>query len=181
MFYNRVTNVFGLSLQDLRKEFPEISIGEGTVEHQDYVRYDEVEPPAFIEGQQHLVEATPVLFFGTWKQRWQVVDFTAEELAATQVELQNAVHDEVRTRVQEILDGFAQTRGYDNIVSACSYAVSKKPRNKAEGEYCVDLRDTYWDICNGVMNDVLAGNRPMPTADEVIAELPAPEWPADPI
>jgi len=79
--------------------------------------------------------------------------------------------------VQLQLDAFAKTRGYDNILSACTYATSGVPKFAAEGQYCVDLRDNVWAACYAILADVQAGNRPMPTLPELLAELPDAEWP----
>lgn len=83
----------------------------------------------------------------------------------------------VTAAVQDRLDAFAKTRGYDGILSACTYATSKVAKFAAEGAYCVDARDAHWAQCYAIMADVQGGLRPMPTVDAVLAELPALEWP----
>jgi hypothetical protein len=91
----------------------------------------------------------------------------------TPQELQAAVVDAVQTR----LDDFAKTRGYDSILSACTYATSRIPKFAAEGQYAVDVRDHYWAGCYTILGEVVAGVRPMPaSADEVLALLPPLEW-----
>lgn len=62
--------------------------------------------------------------------------------------------------VQQHLDTFAQTRNYDGILSAATYATSQVPKFKAEGQYAVESR-----------------SRPMLTLDELLAELPVLAWP----
>jgi hypothetical protein len=79
--------------------------------------------------------------------------------------------------VQKHLDSFAQTRGYDNIMSAATYATSTVPKFKAEGQYAVEARDATWAKCYEVLAAVEAGTRPMPTLDELLAELPVLKWP----
>jgi hypothetical protein len=79
-------------------------------------------------------------------------------------------------KVQARLDAFARTRGYDGILSACTYAVSTNPKFAAEGQYCVQVRDATWAKCYEILNAVQAGERPVPTWEEVEAELPALEW-----
>lgn len=78
--------------------------------------------------------------------------------------------------VQEHMDKTAQTRNYDNIFTACSYANSTDPRFKSEGEACVAWRDAVWNTCYAILAAVKAGQRHIPTVDELIAELPALEW-----
>lgn len=79
--------------------------------------------------------------------------------------------------VQQRLDDFAQTRGYDGILSAATYATSAVPKFAAEGQYAVNARDAAWAKCYEILAAVESGSRPMPTLDELIAELPVLAWP----
>lgn len=79
--------------------------------------------------------------------------------------------------VQQHLDSFARTRNYDGILSAATYATSAVPKFKAEGQYAVEARDATWAKCYEVLAAVEAGSRPMPTLDELLAELPVLTWP----
>ena len=95
---------------------------------------------------------------------------SVEEIAeATKVQFTNAI--------QVYLDSFAQTRNYDNILSACTYATSNILAFKNEGQYCVNARDAVWAMAYDIMNCVLAGQRPVPTEAELFAELPTLAWP----
>ena len=132
-------------------------------------------PPAFDPPTQKLVEELPANIGGTWTQVWSVVALTADELAAKQQQ----VREEIAVRVQERLDAFARTRGYDNIVSACSYATSAHAKYGPEGRYCVAARESTWDALFAIEADVIAVNRPMPAGyEDIEAELPALVWPA---
>lgn len=79
--------------------------------------------------------------------------------------------------VQQHLDTFAQTRNYDGILSAATYATSQVPKFAAEGQYAVEARDATWAKCYEIMAAVEAGSRPMPTLDELLSELPKLVWP----
>jgi len=79
--------------------------------------------------------------------------------------------------VQQHLDAFARTRNYDGILSAATYATSTVPKFKAEGQYAVEARDATWAKCYEVLAAVEAGTRPMPTLEELLAELPVLIWP----
>ena len=79
--------------------------------------------------------------------------------------------------VQKHLDDFARTRGYDGILSAATYATSTVPKFAAEGQYAVEARDATWAKCYEVLAAVEAGSSPMPTLDELLAELPVLTWP----
>lgn len=78
--------------------------------------------------------------------------------------------------VQAYMDTVAQTRGYDNIHTACSYVNSTDDIFAAEGAACLAWRDSVWRKCYDILAEVQAGMRPIPTVDDLIAELPAFDW-----
>jgi hypothetical protein len=81
--------------------------------------------------------------------------------------------------IQHRLDDFARTRNYDSILSACTYATSTVPKFKAEGQACVNLRDTTWAAAYAVLTDVQESKRPMPSGiADIEADLPTLVWPA---
>jgi hypothetical protein len=84
---------------------------------------------------------------------------------------------EYTKEIQNRLDEFAQTRGYDGILSACTYANSPTSKFATEGQYCVVQRDATWAAAYNILDLVLSGSRPMPTLDELFTELPQLEWP----
>lgn len=79
--------------------------------------------------------------------------------------------------VQRHLDAAAQARNYDSILSLCSYAGSAHTKFGPEGRAGALWRDAVWAKCYAVLADVQAGLRTAPTADGLIAELPALVWP----
>lgn len=97
-------------------------------------------------------------------------------LPADPIPIETVIADFV-SKIQERLDDFARTRGYDNILSACTYASSLVPKFKSEGQYCVEARDATWSAAYALMAEVQAGARPMPMLDEVLAALPVLAWP----
>lgn len=81
--------------------------------------------------------------------------------------------------VQKHMDDAARARGYDDIKSAVTYADEPAvPRFQAEGMAFRAWRSLCWAKCYVVQADVESGSREMPTAEELIAELPALELPA---
>lgn len=84
---------------------------------------------------------------------------------------------EIVDAVQQSLDAFAKTRNYDGILSACTYASSTVPKFAAEGQYAVNARDAAWAACYQIMTAVQGGQRPLPTVEQVLSELPALAWP----
>lgn len=78
---------------------------------------------------------------------------------------------------QHRLDAFAKTRGYDGILSACTYATSAVPRLAAEGQMAVNRRDTTWETLYGLLGEAEAGTRAWPTSfAEVEPLLPPLTW-----
>ena len=88
----------------------------------------------------------------------------------TQKQLTNAV--------QRHLDTTAQERGYDGIMSLCTYATSHNPKFVAEGQAGVIWRDAVWAACYGLLDEVMSGQREIPTAEELIVLLPEIVWPS---
>jgi hypothetical protein len=77
-------------------------------------------------------------------------------------------------QVQQRLDDFAKSRGYDNILSACSYATSSNPIFAAEGQYCVTARDMTWAAFYAILESLEA--LPESIAD-IEGGLPTLAWP----
>lgn len=132
-------------------------------------------PPEPHPLNQTVVEDTPIQVDGVWVQVWELRAASAQEIA----ERQQAIKARITYQVQQRLDDFARTRGYDNIVSACSYATSTHPKYGPEGRYCVGAREQTWDVLFSIEAEVLVGTRPMPLSyAEIESELPALVWPA---
>lgn len=140
-------------------------------------------PPGIVEVQevaaptvnytQDVREDTPVKVGEVWQQTWSVLQTPQEEVTkrveALKVILQKAV--------QNRLDTFAQTRNYDGILSCCTYYNSTFQKFQQEAAYCVQVRDSTWETCYTILAQFEAGQRPMPTVAELLAELPALQWP----
>lgn len=107
--------------------------------------------------------------------RYQIVSLPEP----TEEEVHGHLQEHMTYAVQRYLDAFAQTRGYDGIMSACSYSNSTDAQFKLEADYCIQLRDTTWRMGYAILAEVKAGNRPVPTVEELIAELPvgSAKWP----
>jgi hypothetical protein len=90
-----------------------------------------------------------------------------------------ALYDSTIVSTQNRLDTFAKTRGYDGILSACSYVGSPTAKFDTEGQYCVSARDATWVALIQYQQDVEAGTIPVPaTYDDVVPYLPPLVWPA---
>ena len=76
--------------------------------------------------------------------------------------------------VQEHLDSTAQSLGYDDIRSAATYADEPAvAKFQNEGKALRAWRSLVWAASYELMMAVRAGNRAVPTADELIKSLPA--------
>ena len=90
--------------------------------------------------------------------------------------------DQSRARLTDIvqrhLDDVAKSRGYDDILSAVTYAnESSVPIFQTEGLAFRIWRSLAWQKCIDVMGAVTAGTRSIPTEAELISELPPPSLP----
>lgn len=130
--------------------------------------------PASNPLTQTVVEDTPIQIDGVWVQVWEVRSASSQEIA----DRKQAIKARITDQVQQRLDEFAMTRGYDGIISACSYATSQHPKYGPEGRYCVSAREDTWDVLFTIESEVIAGTRPMPMSyAEIEQDLPVLAWP----
>ena len=128
-----------------------------------------------------------------WTELWGQVDAYAKEhpeavepepksvyeLNPSEPQTPQEIIETYTLHIQNALDAFAQTKHYDGIMSACSYSDSTDATFAAEARYCIHLRDTTWRQAYNIMDEVLAGTRPLMTIEELISELPVGNaaWP----
>lgn len=160
---------------DVRAEFPDTSFPQdlSAADLSDMGVFS-VQPVASpdVLWTQIVFEGEPQLVNGAWVQSWVVRDATDAEKSA----MVDARERQCSDAAQVHLDAGAQSRGYDDIVAACSYAASSHVRFGQEGRDCLQWRDAVWDAVSLVFQDVRAGRRDLPTADEVVAALPQIVW-----
>lgn len=89
----------------------------------------------------------------------------------TDTELLEQAKASMESAVQNHIDSQAQSLGYDNIVSACSYA-GYINEFQTEAISLGAWRSATWTKAYQVQKDVEAETIPMPTVDELIAMLP---------
>lgn len=88
-----------------------------------------------------------------------------------------ALQRDIVNSTQARLDAFARSRGYDSILSACTYVTSQIPKFAHEGQMAVQSRDATWAKLYQILADVESHKRPIPTCyEDVEVDLPALDW-----
>lgn len=77
----------------------------------------------------------------------------------------------INDAIQNLLDTTAQKYKYDNMMSARSYTGYTNPF-QTEAQSLANWCATCWQTAGQIQLDVQSGKRPMPTAEEVLAEMP---------
>ena len=90
----------------------------------------------------------------------------------TEEEIQQYFEDAIELYMTKVV----QTRNYRDIHTAASYVNSTNPTVAREGAACNKWRDDVWNKCYAILAEVKTGIRPIPTLEEVIAELPKLDW-----
>lgn len=75
------------------------------------------------------------------------------------------------------VEAVARGRSYNSAAHMASYVVSTVPQWAAEAAAFVSWRDDAWLIAFDLLRRVQAGEVPAPTVAELVAGLPAPNWP----
>jgi len=130
--------------------------------------------PVYDPAEEKVIENIPVYQSGKWIQTWQLATLTADEKAARLKDLQA----DMVSKTQQRLDEFAQTRGYDGVLSLCTYATSGNSKFQQEGQYGVEIRDATWAKLYEILSEAEAGVRPVPSGyADIENDLPDLNWP----
>lgn len=178
MYINTTSNSYPISENEIRLAFPNTSFATPFAPPEGYALVFATPKPTYNVITQGVREAAPQLSSGKWQQTWEIYSLDADVIADNQAAENKRITDEVVFNTQKRLDTFAQTRNYDGILSACTYATSSVPKFQTEGQYCVGARDATWAKLYEMLAEVEAGTRPVPGGyADVEPELPALEWP----
>lgn len=90
---------------------------------------------------------------------------------------ESTLYNAIGFAVNEYMNQKAAARRYDSISSAVSYTTSTNAKYRAEAEACNIFRTACWEKCDQIELEVSQGLRPIPTPEEVVAELPDLIWP----
>jgi hypothetical protein len=87
------------------------------------------------------------------------------------------IRAEILAATQRRLDEFAQSRGYDSILSATTYAGSVVQQFASEGQQAAIIRDQTWAALYQMLAEVQAGTRAMPAGfTDIENDLPKLAW-----
>jgi hypothetical protein len=97
--------------------------------------------------------------------------------AATPASARTETPEQIAARyvlaVQAHMDTRARASGYDNLISAVSYADEPAvPRFQQEGRAFRAWRSLVWEASNALQSEILAGAQPLPTIPDFLAMLP---------
>lgn len=82
------------------------------------------------------------------------------------------IEGEFSASIQNLLDTKAQEKGYDSIFTVCTYENDPNPIFASDATSFKNWRSAVWSYYINVMADVQAGKRAMPSAQDLILELP---------
>lgn len=95
-----------------------------------------------------------------------------EHLGATEPTVEQIEAQKVAV-VQQHMDAAARALRYDDIKTAVTYAEEPAvPKFQAEGQAFRAWRSLVWARCYEILDEVQSGARPIPSDEELIAELP---------
>lgn len=108
-----------------------------------------------------------------------LIDFTqaltaeAKDLAAAA-----ALQESCQQAVDAHVEATARSKGYNGAAHMASYTASTVVAWAAEAQAFVAWRDAVWLRAIALLEDVRSGQAAVPASpDDVVALLPAPQWP----
>jgi hypothetical protein len=120
-----------------------------------------------------LLPSAPAHDPATHAARWDGAQWVVEAIPIEQMQAQ------VGAAVQAMIDDVC-TSGvpyFRDIFSARGYVGDPNPAYHARAVALRDWSSSVWTTLDEIQADVMAGNRPLPTLTELLAELPqAPVW-----
>lgn len=104
-------------------------------------------------------------------------EMEAIRLAAIPVPTQEEIQQALLAKLDEHIDSVAKFKGYDSRITCALRAGYVNPWQQ-EGIAFGTWMDACYAMAYQIQADVLAGTRPTPTAEQLIAEMPVMVWPA---
>lgn len=169
------------SIDEIRKKLPTASIPDNVdLSGLGYEKLQSEPIPNYnpmTHGVHYHIERRVLLGIPFVVKVWEVHPLPQDEVDSNFADAAERVKQGITVKAQERLDNFARTKGYDGILSACTYANSTVPEFAADAMRCIALRDLYWATAYQIMQEVIAGQRPAPASfGDIEADLPALTW-----
>lgn len=148
--------------------------------------------PEYNPLTSYVHEGAPLLADGMYYQTWVVAALEAAQVTENMVAAGNQLKNSIITEMQQRLNEFASTRGYDNVDSMSKYKditneeIAALPEEeqplvlkfRAECRYLALATARTWARLYLLLAEVEQGARPMPTGlADFTPELPVLEWP----
>lgn len=153
---NNAVKKFPYMLEDLQQDNKNVSFSSNIFEDietlKEYNVYPliQVDPPVVSNPVLYTTMLTdPENIDGQWYQKWDIVP-----TGITLLQIIDNKKQQILKEVQNTLDIFARSRGYDNIISCCSYSSSTNEKFRQEAEYCIKLRDYLWIKTEEKLNEL---------------------------
>lgn len=108
-----------------------------------------------------------------WTPDPETIITAEEKAAATQIRLMASFQAAIQVHV----DAAAVAKLYNDGNALAGYVNSTVPQWAAEAQTFVAWRDAVWLYAYAELDKVQNGQRPVPTVDDFLAELPGIEWP----
>ena len=105
-------------------------------------------------------------------KRYLIINPPEPEYEPTKEEIEARIQKQLTNSVQRVLDSKAQELLYDSCLSVCSYIDTGVAKFDAEGKAFRKWRSQVWAKGYEILAEVQEGKREIPTAEELIAELP---------
>lgn len=182
IYYYNIAQGFEEAIDTIRAKFPNASIPDNAdLSILGYAKViTEGSTPTFDplrEGLHYSIKQRPVVGGTEYLKEWHVHPLPDEEIEKNVAEYHANLKKSFADQAQFMLDEFARSAGYDNIVSVCTYAGSPVQKFATEATRAIELRSLMWEKLYEILADVESGNRPIPASfSEIQDELPALVW-----
>lgn len=178
-YINILTNTYPVLEDEIKRKYPNVSFAIPFVSPSEYKWVFPTPQPTFDPLTQTVKESAPAITNkNTWEQQWQVEQLPQDVIDSNIARKKQEIQDSFTAQTQTRLDTFAKTRGYDSILSLCTYATDTTVQFQIEGQYGVQVRSQTWQKLYEILNEILSGVRPITTTyANIEAELPTLQWP----
>lgn len=139
-----------------------------------FFEYLPSEKPAYNPITHYMIE-TLVLAGNKATSEYLIVLMTPQEQAQAIARLSESLS----AIVNQHLDNVVAQKSYKNVETATTWEGDSVPQWDAEGATVKAWRSNVWQVAIAIQQAVLSGQRPIPTPEELIAELPTIVWPGN--